>query len=171
MKKKSNSTDNGFSLLEVMIALTIFAIFSVAFVTIQGNNLATSSMLQEETTLKELCEQKINEVIANPPELKESLTLTPEKKDFESNKNYSYEVLYKKLTIPDFSKITGDEDEDQQGAQAFDKVIFENMKNNIEKFIWQIKVTAINKETGFSFSLSTWLLSNKAKVEFKMSSP
>ena len=76
---------NGFTLIEVMIAISIFSIFAAVFVTGQGYNLLDSSKLKEEIILKDLCENKINDIIVNPPELRDSLTLTKETKDIEAD--------------------------------------------------------------------------------------
>ena len=63
----------GFTLMEVMIAISIFAVFATVFVTGQGYNLLDSSKLKDEMLMKDLCENKINEIITNPPELRDSL--------------------------------------------------------------------------------------------------
>jgi prepilin-type N-terminal cleavage/methylation domain-containing protein len=51
--------DQGFTLMEVMIAISIFAIFASVFVTGQGYNLLDSSSLKDEILLKDICENKI----------------------------------------------------------------------------------------------------------------
>jgi hypothetical protein len=44
------------------MALTIFAAFTVAFISSQTSNINDSSMLEEEMTISRLCENKINEI-------------------------------------------------------------------------------------------------------------
>ena len=152
-----------------MIALTIFSVFISAFIVSQGYNLSDSALLEEEIMLKELCNQKINEIILDPPRFRESLTLTPDKGTFENNKDYKYIVEYKQFKIPDISKIMGkDENEqnDQNENSAIQQTLMEKIKDNMEKILWQIRVKAVNKETDFSFELSTWLLNEKARIEF-----
>ena len=167
----------GFTILEVLIALTIFAVFISVFVTSQGGNLADSVMIREEIKLRQLCEQKLNEIIANPPVFSESLTLTPETKTFESTsndkdlENYEYTIEYKLFKIPDIEKITGeaagsDYEGESAGLSGIQKSLMEQIKNNMEKLLWQVKVTITNKNTKFYFNLSTWLLNNDANVQF-----
>ena len=57
------SSNKGFSLFEVLIALGIFASFITAFVSTQGRNLLDSQQMSEEIILKNLAETKINEMI------------------------------------------------------------------------------------------------------------
>ena len=66
---------DGFSLLEVMIAMTVFSVFVAVYVTSQGYNISDSTLMREELMLQTLCENKINEIIISPPELRDSLTL------------------------------------------------------------------------------------------------
>ena len=61
-------SQKGFTLLEIMIAMTVFSMFVTAFVVSQGNNLADSSNMRSEYQLKNLLEKEINEIIVNPPE-------------------------------------------------------------------------------------------------------
>ncbi|MBL6989344.1 MAG: prepilin-type N-terminal cleavage/methylation domain-containing protein [Bacteriovoracaceae bacterium] len=161
----------GFSLLEVMIALTIFSIFITMFVTSIGYNLSDSTMMREELLLRELCLSKINEVLIAPPELVESLTLKPKTKDFEHNKDYHYTIEYKKIKMPNIDQIMGksEDDEDQESGEAagIQQHLFKNIKKFLEDAVWQVKVTVQNKQTEFSYDLSTWLINEKAKPEFE----
>jgi prepilin-type N-terminal cleavage/methylation domain-containing protein len=108
-KQNFNDT-SGFTLIEVMIAISIFTVFATVFITGQGYNLLDSGQLKQELIMKDLAENKINEIIVNPPELSDSLTLAPETKDFETNPDYQYKIEYKKFFVPDMSKISGDND-------------------------------------------------------------
>ena len=163
---------SGFTLMEVMIAISIFAVFATVFVTGMGYNLMDSSKLKENIMLKDLCENKINELITNPPTLTDSLTLTKETKDIEGNSAYQSIVEFKKFKVPDISKITGDTSEDgasqseeeSQEAQM-QKRIFSVYKENMEKMIWQVEVTVKNKLTGESFTLSSWIYNQGADVK------
>ena len=106
------SNQNGFTLFEVMIAIAIFTIFATAFVTGEGYNLLDSSKLKEELIMKDLCENKINDIIVNPPELRDALTLTKETKDIEGYPEYQTIVEFKKFFVPDMNKISGNTGED-----------------------------------------------------------
>ena len=159
--------------MEVMIAIAIFAVFASVFVTGFGYNLLDSGKLKEDILLKDYCENKINDIISNPPTLSESLTLTKETKDVEGNSEYQTIVEYKKFFVPDMSKIAGSggaegeasqTEEESQQAQL-EKRIFSVFKENMEKMIWQVEVTVKNKTTGETFRLANWLYNQNADVK------
>lgn len=156
--------------MEVMIAIAIFAVFATVFVTGFGYNLLDSGKLKEDILLKDFCENKINEIITNPPNLTDSLTLSKETRDVEGNADYQTIIEYKKFFVPDMNKITGgkeagasDEEESQQAQ--LEKRIFNVFKENMEKMIWQVEVTVKNKVTGESFRLSSWINNPNADVK------
>ncbi len=169
---KKKNREAGFSLMEVMIALSIFSFFVTAFMAGHGANISDSSRIDEEIILSRLCEKIINITILDPPEFKESLTLTPESKNFEETEysDYKYSIEYKRLTIPDLTKIQGKEEgeEEEDNAGGIEKMIFEELKKNVEEIIWQIQVTVTNKATGFHYILSTWLTNNEAKIKISI---
>lgn len=165
---------SGFTLIEVMIAIAIFAVFATTFVTGTGYNLLDSGKLKEDILLKDFCENKINDIITNPPELRDTLTLAKEIKDVEGNTNYQTIVEYKKFFVPDMNKITGsnpegegelDQSEEESQQAQMEKRIFNVFKENMEKMIWQVEVTAKNKLTGEQFKLATWLMNPNADVK------
>ena len=158
----------GFTLMEVMVAIAIFSVFATAFVTGQGYNLLDSSKLKEDIRLKDLCENTINEIVTNTPELREALTLTKETKDFEKFPDYRYTIEYKKFFVPDMNKIAGKEKDDNKSddqESALEKRIFQTFKENMEKMIWQVEVTVENKLSKEQFKLSTWLYNQNAEVK------
>jgi prepilin-type N-terminal cleavage/methylation domain-containing protein len=93
------SNQSGFTLMEVLIAITIFALFATVFVTGQGYNLLDSGKFKDDLLLKDLAENKINEIVVNPPELRDSLTITKETKAFDSNPDYQYTIEYKNFSF------------------------------------------------------------------------
>ncbi len=164
---KNNS---GFTLMEVMIAISIFAIFATVFVTGQGYNLLDSSKIKEDILLKDICENKINEIIINPPELRDSLTISKETKSDDHNPDYQITVEYKKFFVPEMDKITGvkndSENSGENGTQGqIEKRIFKIFKDNMEKMIWQVEVSVKNKNTDSQFHLSSWLYNAGAEVQ------
>lgn len=169
--KKMLSSQKGFTLMEVMIAISIFAVFATVFVTGMGYNLMDSGKLKEDILLKDLGENKINEIITNPPTFSDSLTLTKETKDVPDYSEYQTIVEYKKFFVPDMNKITGKSGEnaesgEEESAQAqMEKRIFGVFKENMEKMLWQVEVTVKNKITGESFKLSSWLYNQGADVK------
>ncbi len=154
--------------MEVMIAIAIFAVFATVFVTGFGYNLLDSGKLKEDILLKDFCENKINEIITNPPNLTDSLTLNKETKDIDGNADYQTIVEYKKFFVPDMNKIADSskaEDEEESQQAQLQKRIFNVFKENMEKMIWQVEVTVKNKVTGETFRLSTWLNNPNADVK------
>lgn len=164
---KSNS---GFTLLEVMIAILLFTTFATVFVTSFGYNLVDSGKLKEDILIKDLCENKINDLITNPPTLSDALTLSKETKDIEGYPDYQTTVEWKKFFTPDMNKIAGKADaeaatdEDNQKA-AMEKRIYTVFKENMEKMIWQVEVTVKNKFTGEIFVLDAWVYNSNAEVK------
>jgi hypothetical protein len=47
-------------------------------------------------------------------------------------------------------------------------MVFEELKKNIEKIVWQARVTVTNKETKYSYSLSTWLTNYNEKIQINV---
>ena len=163
-------SEKGFTLIEVMIAIAIFTVFASVFVTGQGYNLLDSSKLKEEMLMKDFAENKINDIISNPPELRDALTLSKETKDVESNNEYQTIVEFKKFFVPDMSKMNAQdsledkEKEDSPQAQM-EKRIYKVFKDNIEKMLWQVEVTVKNKTTDSTFKLSSWIYNQNADVQ------
>lgn len=171
--KKSQS---GFSLIEVMIAVTLFTIFASAYLVSQGYNMSDSALSEEQLQLHALCERQMNEVLINPPRYTNALENTKDTKDFEEEEwaKYNYTVEWKRLKVPDFGKIFANQG-NEQGASAendnkyydqdsgtarnssVEQMIFNKLKENIEKVMWQVRMTVTNKETKYSYSLSRWV--------------
>ncbi len=184
MKKSflnSQKNESGFTLMEVMIAISIFAVFATVFVTSFGYNMLDSGKLKEDILLKDLAENKINDIITNPPVLSDALTLSKETKDIQGYDGYQTIVEYKKFFVPDMTKIKsgasagadgedgdgaegGNQEEDKQKAQM-EKRIFTVFKENMEKMIWQVEVTVKNKTTEETLRLTAWLYNQNADVK------
>ena len=60
MAKKLINSSAGFTLIEVMIALTIFGVFTTAYVVSQANNVNSSIEMQKNSILLSLCQNKMN---------------------------------------------------------------------------------------------------------------
>lgn len=178
----------GFSLLEVMIAITLFAFFVTAFLTSQGYNVSDSALSEEQLTLQFLCEKKINELFINPPKFTNVTATTKETKTFEESdyKGYEWTLEIKKLVVPDFAQLFGQQGgttdaakdsysgsyfKDNQKANrnsTVEKMIFEELKKNIEKVLWQAKVTVTNKETKLNYSLATFITNYDEKIQLNV---
>lgn len=181
--------EKGFSLIEVLIAITLFAFFITAFLTAQGFNVSDSQLSEEQLMLQQLCEKKINELHLDPPKF-QNLTSSglKETKAFEEKdlSNFEYTLEIKKLTIPDFAQLFGQKDGvSEEGKESYEgdylddanknqrnsgveKMVFEELKKNIEKIVWQARVTVTNKETKYSYSLSTWLTNYNEPIQLNV---
>lgn len=179
MAKRINdilSNQKGFTLVEVMIALTLFAVFITTFMMSQGSNISMSMQMSEDIMLHNLAERKMNEVILNPPKFTNATDKDIEEKNFEEEgiKKYKYKIEYKKLEIPDLNQLMGKMDgEDEKGntsgqkskTDAVTKMVFKKLKKNIEKMLWQVKVTVTNTENNYAHELTTWVTNNDAKMD------
>jgi prepilin-type N-terminal cleavage/methylation domain-containing protein len=180
--------ESGFSLLEVMIAITLFAFFITAYLTGTGYNVEDSRLSEEQLILQSLAERRINELILDPPKFTNAQADIKETKQFEDKEfsNYEYTLEMKKLTIPDFAQLfaqkgasTEEAKEDLQGNyyaegsksqrnDAMEKMVFEELRKNIERILWQVRVTVTNKETKYSFTLSTFITNYNEKVQLNV---
>ena len=138
--------------------------------------------------LQQLCERKINELYLDPPKFQNISRSLKETKTFEENdlKDYEYTLEIKKLTIPDFAQLFGQKGGvSQEGQDAYEgdylnekssgqrnssleKMVFEELKKNIEKIVWQARITVTNKETKYSYSLATWLTNYNENIQLNV---
>jgi prepilin-type N-terminal cleavage/methylation domain-containing protein len=167
---RNSAKNSGFALIELLIALTIFSVFIASYVTIQGYNITDSGNLREELKLKDLAQKKINGIITSPPRFSLALTISKETKTFEEDPDYEYILEYKKITIPDYSKLTAakSEEENKESESAESNLMgkkFKEIKENLEDLLWQVQVTVKNKTTGYQYILSAWLLNEDHKVK------
>lgn len=188
MDSKIIKNNFGFSLLEVMIAITLFAFFVTAYLTSQGYNVEDSRLSEEQLILQQLAERKITELVLDPPKFSNATANLKETKTFEEAdlKGYEYTLEIKKVTIPDFAQLfaqqgaASDEAQDSyegnyynegtsnQRNAALEKMIFEELKKNIERVLWQARVTITNKETKYNYTLSTFLTNYNEKIQLNV---
>ena len=162
------------SLLELLIAMAIFAVFGVAFMSGIGQNIFISGMNKQDAKLIELAENKINEVIIDPPQLRETLLEgKPDVNKFDNHPGYSYSVVIKKITIPDYDKLSGNEEGIGDGGETgsstnmIKQKAFSFIKNSMEKLVWQIRVTVYHQESGLKHTLSTWIYNRSDDIRIE----
>ena len=177
MDKKLTQDKNGFALVEVMIALLIFSVFAVGIISIQSSNVTSSTMLAEDLNLHNLAELKMNEILISDIKFTNATENDPETGEFEIEgyENYKFTVEFKKIEIPDLQAIMGKQEKDDPYGEssnndALQKTIFDNIKKNIEKILWQVKVIVTNKDTGQEYELNSWIKNKQEKVEIKIGS-
>lgn len=153
------------TLIEVLIAVFIFSIFILAFMSGQGNNINSSTRFKEELKLRDIAEIIMNEQLINPPEVKVTagdVEVKPLKsldfKKFEEDETYEYSIETYKIMIPDFDKIfaTGEQTQEENQSQSTQKLIYNKFKENMEKLCFQIAVTVRHIPSQRVFSLSSW---------------
>lgn len=159
----------GFTILEVFIAFSIFALFSTVFLQNQSQNVFDSREMNSEIILKNLCESKMNETLINLPEFTNALDGKKETKTYtrDGYENYSYTLEFKKFKAPDigalFSSNNSEEQSEEQKAQkqALESV-FEEVKKKIEDIHWQLKVSVVDKTDKRTYELTTWFTNPEA---------
>jgi len=169
--------NRGFTLIEVLIATVIFSVFMTALTFTNGNNMSDSLRMREELRLTALCEEKINDLVLEPPELRESITLVPIEKNFDNivkgdeRDNYQYKIIWKKFFFPIGKIVTAAQKKDEESGEDSGVVkgiqpsLLQKIQENVEQMIWQLTVEVKNKKTGYTFSLTTWVKNKDAKVE------
>lgn len=167
MAKKLNQ--KGLSLIEVMIALTIFATFSLAIISTQSFNIDSSVKMSSELLLHNFAEMKMNEALLGKREFTNATEndIDTGNIDIEGYKDYKFKIEYKKNKFPDFSQIMGKgegEEENQDENAGMKKMIFNKLKVQLEQLIWQITVTITNPD-GEEYSMSSWVTNSKAKIK------
>lgn len=182
--------EKGFSLLEVMIALTLFSIFVASYLVSQGYNVSDSALNEEQLMLQQLCEVKLSELYINPPKfINISSSGLKETKKFEESEysNYEYTVEIKKINLPDFGQLFGSKGNASEDAQEqnedndyfndankaqrnsnTEKMVFDTLKKNIERIVWQARITVTNKETKYSYALSTYLTNYNEQIQLQI---
>jgi prepilin-type N-terminal cleavage/methylation domain-containing protein len=163
-----NLKHKGFTLIEVMIALVLFGVFSLSYITGHIANISDSTTFKTNLRLRDLAQMKINEVIVNPPELSEALTSGGiEKAKFDDFPEYEYELEFKAVFIPEFDKIMGKKEDEDSSKASIQKRVFAVVKENMEKLVWQVRVLVRHLDSGETYELTSWLNNEKAKVVIK----
>ncbi len=169
----SAHSQSGFTLVEVMIAMAIFAVYVTAIVLTQTTNVNDSARMAEDLKLHNLAELKMNETLIADLKFTNATENDPESGAFEIEgfKNYKYLVEFKKLELPEFEAIMGKSEEDnaQQEVDVLKKTVYTKMKKNIEKIIWQVKVTVTNSLTGAKYELNSWVNDKNARIDTNFS--
>ena len=170
MVERVANSEKGFSLIEVMIALSIFAVYSVAMITTQSSNIDGSIRLKDDLVLHNLAQMKMNEVLIDVKKFTNATESDPDTGSFEIEgfKEYKFKVEYKKNEFPNFDQLMGQSEDDgggQDQTSAIKKVIFDKLKKNVELMLWQVRVTVTHPLTGAEYDLSSWITDKEAKLD------
>jgi prepilin-type N-terminal cleavage/methylation domain-containing protein len=173
-KLRPGTGQKGFSLIEILMALTLFATFVSVYVINQGSSIADNQTLRDEMNLANLADEKIQEILLSPPPFNESLTVSKDTKRFDKKgfEDYEYTIEYKRLEFPDLSKLAGAAGDGNEGGdnikQAIASKIFTSLKDNIKELLWQVSVTIKNTSTGRLYVLSTWLTNPNGTIALQI---
>ena len=162
--------EKGMSLLEVIMAVAIIAIFGVALLTGIGGNVFRSGEMRAELKIVELLELKMNELVLDPPEFKETLLEEfSDEKDFEDFPGYTYSVRMHPFMLADYLSALGQgpESEDFEDGGELYRRVFNLVSKNVQKMVWQVEVTVTHTESERSQSVSTLLNNRDTGIEWE----
>lgn len=164
MEKK---LEGGFSILEVLIALAIFGIFATSIIFRVSNNVTGSIQMDEDITLHNLAELKMNEVLLAKKAFTNATENDVDTGNFtiDGYQSFQYKVEIKPNEFPDFSQLTGTSEDDQAETNPVQKLIFDKLKKNMEILLWQVRVTVTNTETNYSYELNSWIENSEGKID------
>ena len=160
----------GFSLLEVMMAMFIVAVFGVALLTGVGGNVFRSGEMRADLKVVELVEMKVNELILDPPPFNETLlTEFTDEEKFEDFPDYTYSIKMYPFMLADYLASLGqgpDSEQYQEEGELYRRV-FNMVSKNVQKMIWQVEVTVTHTRSERSHSVSTLLFNRDVGIEWE----
>lgn len=160
-------TESGFTLIEVLFALAIFAAFLLGISTTISHNVSSSILMKEDMNLHNLAELKMNEVLLDKKEFTNATKNDVDSGNFEIEgmEKYKYEVKIRPTEFPDLSQIMGQTDDESNTVDPVNKIIFEKLKKNLEEMIWQVNVKVTNTEEDYSYEINTWVNKTNPKLD------
>lgn len=157
MKKFSES---GFSLFEVLIAISAFAIFFIVFANSFFQNQRASTELNEELLMSSLAEKKVREILLNLPAFSESLHNSKKKENFEApDQDFSYIIEWSRLDFPNFVDLmnANNPEEKNSGTQPIVNQVFKQVQEATKDIIWQMRLTVVHNSSGRIYPVSSWI--------------
>lgn len=151
----------GFSLFEVLIAISVFAVFFIVFANSFFQNQRASTELNEELLMSTLTEKIVRETLITPPALNEGLHNSNKKENFEDQayKDYSYTVEWSKLELPNFGELMklSNDDQEQSSQQSIMNQVFKKVQESTKDILWQMRLTILHTPTGRQYPISLWI--------------
>jgi prepilin-type N-terminal cleavage/methylation domain-containing protein len=171
------TTNAGFSLMEVMAALSLFAVFFVVFASVMIANKNDSMELSEDLEMLALTERVLQETILSQTSFSDSLTTKGLAKKFEEPEfaDYEYELEWATLELPNLKELftMGNQGEGASGTQSSTSSlpsvllpVLDQVDQSLKKMIWQLRVALKKKSNGKIYTLSTWL--RNEDIQWKM---
>jgi prepilin-type N-terminal cleavage/methylation domain-containing protein len=152
---------DGFSLFEVLIAISVFAVFFIVFANSFFQNQRASSEINEEMLMSTLAEKIIRETLISPPVMNESLHKSNKKENFEdaNYKDYSYSVEWARLELPNFGELMklSNQDQEQDSQQSIVGQVFKQVQESTKDILWQLRLTIVHTPSGRQYPVSLWI--------------
>jgi len=159
--KIMNFKNKGFTLLEVMIALALFSVFFVVFLSSQSSNFISSNRMEKRLIMHNIAENVMSDLLTAPPPLNPSLTLKPQVFKYENNDDYEYSIEYKQFELPNIFTQPQEGEESSDSAQnqqsQYVDLLYKQVKENVKEALWQVRISVIEKETKYEYWLTAWL--------------
>lgn len=159
--KKCLSSNSGFTLFEVLIAISVFAIFFVVFSGSFFHNRSASIELNEELEMATLAQTTIKKILLEMPPLTESLHKSNKKEPFEEQelKDYYYTVEWSRLEFPNLVELNNITNQDDKSSQdkSMSNTIFKYVQEATKDVLWQLRVTVVHSITQKKYPISFWV--------------
>lgn len=166
--------EDGFSLVEVLIAMMLFALFMSVYDLNVISNLDNSLENRETLLLKHLADLKMREIQLIPPDFSPQLAVAPKEYSFteEEYQDYKYMVEYALFEIPNLAEIMGtaeegESTEDSTQNQGLAGLVFNQLKENLAKMIWQVSITVTHNPSQKTYQITNLLNNENAKIKIK----
>lgn len=158
MRRLRRNSQGGFSLLEIMVAVTILAISLLVILDMHGGSMLTSMRAEEVTVATMLARQKIREVQLKIEEEMEKGETPSEDKSEEGSfeepfERYRWAATIKKVDIPVPPQPEGQEGEEQVSMDVM-LTMFKMISEKIAEAAREIRVTVKWDELGEEQELS-----------------
>ena len=152
---------DGFSLFEVLIAISVFAVFFIVFANSFFQNQRASSEINEEIMMSTLAEKVVREVLISPPSMNESLHKSNKKENFEdaSLKDYTYTTEWSRLELPNLGELMklSNTEQEPNAQQSIMSQVFKQVQESTKDILWQLRITIIHTPSGRQYPISGWI--------------
>ncbi len=157
------------TLVEVLVAMTLFAVVSVSIVHVVSNGVNSSVLMRDTMELHHLARLKMEEILVQQNKFNAGTENDVKTGNFEleNYKDYKYKIQFKKIEFPELSQIMGQEESEQEdsGQASLKKMIFGKIKKNIEQMIWQVHIEVTDPTGEQNYELDAWVTNPEAKLD------
>lgn len=166
--KKFIYSKSGFSLFEVLVAISVFSIFFVVFSSSFFHNRSASIDLNEELKMSTLAQTIIKDVLVELPPLTESLNKSNKKQNFEDPnlKDYSYTIEWSRLEFPNLVELNNmaNQGEDNNQNKSMINSVFKYVQEATKDVLWQLRVTVLNASSQKQYPITTWVKNPQKQI-------